>query len=85
MAKYKIVGSRYRKGVSKKGNPYEADILQCVSLESTSPRPNDSGVTVKEIFVSRESGLLIEVPRPDSIAEIYFNDFGYPEYIDILE
>lgn len=85
MAKYKIVGSRYRKGTSKKGNPYEADILQCVCLDSFSPRPNDSGVTVKEIFVFRGSGLLLEVPKPDSIAEIYFNEFGFPEYIEFLE
>ena len=85
MAKYKIVGSRYRKGVSKKGNPYEADILQCVSLDSVSRRSEDSGVTVKEIFVSRGSGLLCELPKPDSIVEIYFNDFGFPERIDFLE
>ena len=84
MAKVKIIGIQHRKGTSKKGNSYDADVLHVAYLDP-SRQKEFTGCEVAEVWCERSQGILTHIPNPGDICDIGFNRSGYVEYVDICK
>lgn len=85
MPKYQLVGVGHMAGNSKKtGRPYDMDVLHCVA-QKPPKNPEFYGVEVSQIFVSRDSGVIVDMPAIGSIIGIEFNQAGYVEDLYAVE
>lgn len=82
--KYQIVGCEHMAGKAKDtGRPYDLDVLHVISLNP--PRFEMVGNQVDRLRISRTTGLLQRQPQPGEIYDIYFDNRGYVEYVQICE
>ncbi len=84
MAKAKVFGIQHRKGTSKKGFNYDADVLHVAFLDPSRAK-EFNGCEVAEVWCERSNGIMTQIPKPGDIVDIYFNRSGYPEEVTVCK